>query len=100
MYYLLCYENLSIKVTKLMRYKITPLNIIAACIALFSLYDVATNANADNLGGTVHVMSWGLIVFMLIVDLMLQKLAKSYRWVVIIESILALIIVYWIWGGW
>jgi hypothetical protein len=82
-----------------MKYRITPLNVLAPIGVIVGIYDYSTNANSDGLGGTALAMFLGLVLIQLVIDLLIQKMIKSYRWVLILESIIAAFIIWRIFGG-
>jgi hypothetical protein len=82
-----------------MKYRITPLNVLAPLGVIFGIYDYSTNVNSDGLGGTALALFLGLVLVMLVIDLLIQKMINSYRWVLILESSIAAFIVWRIGGG-
>jgi hypothetical protein len=82
-----------------MKYRITPLNLISLIGVIAGIYEYATNANSDGLGGTTLAMFLGLVLIILVIDLLIQKIIRSYKWVLILESIIAAFIIWRIFGG-
>ncbi|MCU0391535.1 MAG: hypothetical protein MUE81_10485 [Thermoflexibacter sp.] len=79
-----------------MKYKITPFNVIAVALTLFAFIDYLRTKDPTGLGLLAVIYVLGGVVGVLLVDFLIQWLAKEYKKIIPIEMLMLGVVVFWI----